>query len=89
MKRIRLNYENWENYLITDTNKIVAAFKKLGYDITFEQAYLLWEMYSEYCSATWLFLPDNEDHILKAARKFFDIELEEETTKSENTDDKI
>ncbi|MFH1422385.1 MAG: hypothetical protein ABIH42_06705, partial [Planctomycetota bacterium] len=64
-----------ENYLIEDSQKIVNAFQRLGYEITLEQAYLLWEIANNRACATWLCVPESDEHILNVTKDFF-IEIE-------------
>lgn len=44
-----------------DLDLLVFKYKELGYGVTKEQAYDAWYLYSEYCSANWMYVGDNGD----------------------------
>ncbi|WCK57325.1 hypothetical protein PP175_29485 (plasmid) [Aneurinibacillus sp. Ricciae_BoGa-3] len=35
---------------------LLDKYKEMGYNLTKEQAYDAWYMYSEYCQANWMFV---------------------------------
>lgn len=53
-----------------DVEKIVKAYQKRGIVITDEQAFELWERYSESLFASWMTVPDDPDAIYQTTEEY-------------------
>ena len=56
MKRIKWHYQ-----YLDDVEKIVAVLAEKGIEVTEIEAALLWQLYSETLSATWIMVVDSGD----------------------------
>lgn len=72
MKRIRVKSDSGEEFP-KDVTRIVAAFAAADLEVTREQAVMLWERYSSYSAASWLFLPDVDEEIVSELRSYFEV----------------
>jgi hypothetical protein len=51
----------WNNKDIQKDLLILSAkYQQIGYNLTLEQCYDIWTIYSDYCHATWLDINDIE-----------------------------
>lgn len=51
--------DRWGN----DVKRIVEVFKKKDIALSYEEARNLWNSYSDYCDASWMSLPEDDDEL--------------------------
>ena len=72
MKKIKVK-NDYDFHYSSDVDRIVEVMRKAGYDVSPEQARLIWEKNSESMAAGWLMLPDADEQLLIEVSGFFDV----------------
>ena len=75
MKRLRLknpfNYDSHLDY-VHDVKRIIKVYEDRGFKISFDDALLSWERFSEGYCAEWMLLPTSDEKLFLNTRCFFE-----------------
>lgn len=69
VKKYEATIEEFE--FLDDCERLKKIFAEHDYDITLEQARMMWELHSEDCCAGWLCLGPSDDGIFKELDKYY------------------
>jgi len=75
MKRIRVKEDKplFCSHEVRDTKRLVEVFRKKGYNISSQEARLLWEQYSSSLTAGWLIMPATDEAVFEKVRPYFEV----------------